>query len=75
VNVDPDDPAAIYATDAEFRTIALEALEVAYAVLQRPQFVVAGTDEAARLVATARTLRDAIARLAPPAPAVLPISS
>jgi tetratricopeptide (TPR) repeat protein len=55
-----------FAADADFRAVANEALTQALALLQRPNLVVAGTRDAEKLVATARSLRAAQQQLSVP---------
>ncbi|HEX2852390.1 MAG TPA: hypothetical protein VHO24_04060 [Opitutaceae bacterium] len=62
--------APAFAADAEFRAVAGDALVRALAELQRPQFFVAGTSNAAKVLSLAQTLRAAQQQLAalPPLP-------
>lgn len=51
--------AGAFATDAEFRAIASEAIDTALAAMQRPQLLVASDPGAEKLLATVRSLRAA----------------
>jgi tetratricopeptide (TPR) repeat protein len=61
-NVDPAGEHA-FAGEGEFRAVAEEALQRALTDLQRPGLIVAGTQEAQRLLSTVRSLREAQVRL------------